>query len=177
MAAVVWSQFLTFSVVDRNSDITFAGASKRTQININFDDAYNGVEKTIKLNVISSYDNDQNPTRQTKTVKVTIPAGVEDGMRLKLSGYGDAGIGGGPNGDLYVDISVKEHGVFKRIDENIILELQFHFMKQPLVVNEKYQQWMVSIRSIFRLGSSLKKSSQYQEKVSPQSMVWEEAIC
>jgi molecular chaperone DnaJ len=103
------------------------GASKRTQINISFDDAYNGVEKTIKLNVISSYDNDQNPTRQTKTVKVQIPAGVEDGMRLKLSGYGDAGFGGGPNGDLYVDINVKEHDVFKRIDENIILDLPISF--------------------------------------------------
>jgi molecular chaperone DnaJ len=50
----------------------------------------------------------------TRTVKVTIPPGIDDGKRLSLSGQGDAGTGGGPAGDLYVFIRVKPHEYFER---------------------------------------------------------------
>lgn len=56
-------------------------------------------------------------------VKVHIPAGVDTGMRLKMSGYGDAGDGGGPPGDLYVFINMEQHSVFEREGDNLILEL------------------------------------------------------
>jgi molecular chaperone DnaJ len=49
-----------------------------------------------------------------QSIKVRVPAGVEDGMRLRLAGEGEAGIAGGPPGDLYVVVSVKEHDVFER---------------------------------------------------------------
>jgi molecular chaperone DnaJ len=49
-----------------------------------------------------------------QTIKVRIPAGVEDGTRLRLAGEGEAGIWGGPPGDLYVVISIKPHDLFER---------------------------------------------------------------
>lgn len=53
-------------------------------------------------------------TQREKTLSVTIPAGVEDGTRMRLTGEGDAGIGAGGPGDLYIYLSVKPHHLFHR---------------------------------------------------------------
>ncbi len=52
--------------------------------------------------------------RKGKSLKVSIPTGIEDGTRIRLSGEGEAGIRGGPNGDLYVFLSIAPHRFFKR---------------------------------------------------------------
>ena len=49
-----------------------------------------------------------------RTLSVNVPAGVEDGTRIRLSGEGEAGMRGGPPGDLYIFLSVKPHAVFQR---------------------------------------------------------------
>lgn len=54
-----------------------------------------------------------------KTIEIKIPAGVETGSRLRVSGEGEAGVGGGPSGDLYVVLHVKEHARFERQAENL----------------------------------------------------------
>jgi len=56
----------------------------------------------------------QGRVRREKTLKVAIPAGVEDGTRIRLSGEGEAGTRGGPAGDLYVFLSVRRHALFER---------------------------------------------------------------
>jgi molecular chaperone DnaJ len=56
----------------------------------------------------------QGRVRRDKTLKVTIPAGVEDGTRIRLTGEGEAGTRGGPAGDLYVFLSVRRHQLFER---------------------------------------------------------------
>ena len=58
-----------------------------------------------------------------KTLTVRVPAGVEDGMRLRIAGEGEAGPEGGPSGDLYVVLEVKEHDVFRREGSNLHVEL------------------------------------------------------
>ncbi len=62
-----------------------------------------------------------------RTVKVKIPAGVEDGTRLRVAGEGDGGANGGPAGNLYVDIQVRPHEKFQRdgADVHAVLELTF----------------------------------------------------
>jgi len=55
-------------------------------------------------------------TRQTKRYKVNVPAGVKDGTRIRLAGKGEAGVRGGPAGDLYVVTRVASSPVFKRLD-------------------------------------------------------------
>lgn len=58
-------------------------------------------------------------TRREKTLQVTIPAGVEDGTRIRLSGEGEAGLRGGPAGDLYVFLTVTPHRFFQREGANL----------------------------------------------------------
>lgn len=71
-------------------------------------------------------------TKEKQHVKVHIPAGVDNGMRLKMSGYGDAGVGGGPAGDLYVFINVEPHEIFEREGNDIILDLPISFTEAAL---------------------------------------------
>ena len=63
------------------------------------------------------------------TVEVRIPQGVASGSRLRVAGKGNAGVAGGPAGDLYITIRVEEHSFFKRTGDNINVEL-------PLTVSE-----------------------------------------
>lgn len=57
--------------------------------------------------------------RKTRTLSVKVPAGVDDGDRIRLSGEGEAGRNGGPSGDLYVEIRVKPHKIFEREGSNL----------------------------------------------------------
>jgi len=61
--------------------------------------------------------------RARRTVPVTVPAGVEDGMRLRLSGAGEVGPGGGPPGDLYVEIRERQHPDFDRRGDDLHCQL------------------------------------------------------
>ncbi len=71
-------------------------------------------------------------TKDTKTLSVKVPGGVETGSRLKLSSEGGQGAKGGPNGDLYVAISVKEHSLFRREDDNVLCEIPISFAQAAL---------------------------------------------
>ena len=57
--------------------------------------------------------------RARRTITVKVPAGVEDGMRIRLTGHGEVGPGGGPAGDLYVEIDERPHDVFTRDGEDL----------------------------------------------------------
>ncbi len=67
-----------------------------------------------------------------RTVQVTIPAGVEDGTRIRYQGEGDAGRYGGPAGDFYVVLSVKEHEFFEREGNNLHCVLPVSFVQAAL---------------------------------------------
>jgi molecular chaperone DnaJ len=67
-----------------------------------------------------------------RTLAVTIPAGVESGMRLRLAGEGEEGVNGGPPGDLYVAITVKPHPIFKREGNDILCEVPVSFVTATL---------------------------------------------
>jgi molecular chaperone DnaJ len=63
----------------------------------------------------------------TSRIKLKIPAGIADSSRLRSSGNGEAGIRGGPSGDLYVVIHIKEHPVFQRDEDNLFCEVPIAF--------------------------------------------------
>ncbi|MCA1306523.1 molecular chaperone DnaJ [Microbacterium esteraromaticum] len=66
----------------------------------------------------------QGRVRSRRTVALDIPAGVETGLRLQLPGSGEVGRAGGPNGDLYVEISVAPHPVFSREGDDLLATLE-----------------------------------------------------
>ena len=69
---------------------------------------------------------------QTSRIKLKIPQGIEHGSRLRSSGNGEAGIRGGPRGDLYVVIHIKEHEYFERDGENLYCEMPVNFATATL---------------------------------------------
>jgi len=69
---------------------------------------------------------------KTKTLSVKIPAGVDTGDRIRLSGEGEAGEQGAPAGDLYVQVQVKQHRIFEREDNNLYCEVPISFVMAAL---------------------------------------------
>jgi molecular chaperone DnaJ len=66
----------------------------------------------------------QGRVRARRTVSVEIPAGVESGLRLQMPGSGEVGPAGGPNGDLYLEITVAHHDVFSREGDDLLATLE-----------------------------------------------------
>lgn len=75
--------------------------------------------------------------RKHRNIKVNIPAGVDNGNVLPLRGEGEPGTNGGPSGDLYINIRVAAHSVFKRKGVDIIIDSHISFAKAALGVNLK----------------------------------------
>jgi molecular chaperone DnaJ len=69
---------------------------------------------------------------QERELQVKVPQGVNEGTRLRFVGEGEGGRGGGPRGDLYVVISVKEHPLFTRDEQDVICEVPLSFPQAAL---------------------------------------------
>ena len=74
----------------------------------------------------------QGRVRRKKTLSVKIPAGVDSGDRIRLSGEGEGGRNGGPPGDLYVEVRVREHQIFERDGANLSCEVPISFTTAAL---------------------------------------------
>jgi molecular chaperone DnaJ len=70
--------------------------------------------------------------KQQKTLAVKIPPGVDEGDRVRLTGEGEAGVNGGPPGDLYVQVHIKEHAVFQRDHDDLHCEMPVSFATAAL---------------------------------------------
>jgi molecular chaperone DnaJ len=70
--------------------------------------------------------------RRTRKLSVKVPAGVDTGDRIRLSGEGEAGRNGGPSGDLYVEVNVREHPIFEREGEHLSCEVPVSFATAAL---------------------------------------------
>ncbi len=74
----------------------------------------------------------QGRVEKTKTLSVKVPPGVDTGDRIRLSGEGEAGPEGGPAGDLFVQMSVKQHPIFERDGKNLYCEIPITFVDAAL---------------------------------------------
>ena len=86
------------------------GADQHASISIRLEDAYKGTTKTIRL-------------QSGRNLDVKIPTGITSGKRIRLAGQGAKGTGGGPNGDLYLEVQIMSHTTFKLDNRNVLLDL------------------------------------------------------
>jgi len=89
-----------------------------------------GQGKTISEPCKECHGEGRQKKKQNVTVK--IPSGIDNGMRIRMGGHGDAGLGGGPPGDLYVYINVDPHPVFQRDGDDVIIEMPISFTEAAL---------------------------------------------
>jgi molecular chaperone DnaJ len=68
----------------------------------------------------------------TSRIKLKIPAGIDDGSRLRSGGNGEAGVRGAPSGDLYVVIHVREHSIFSRDGDDLFCDIPVSFVTAAL---------------------------------------------
>lgn len=74
----------------------------------------------------------QGRVEESKTLSVKVPPGVDTGDRIRLAGQGEAGANGGPAGDLYVQMNVRDHKIFTREDEHLYCEVPISFVDAAL---------------------------------------------
>jgi len=84
------------------------------------------------INSKCSYCSGKGYNKVKKTLEVKIPAGINDGQQIRLSGKGNRGVNGGPNGDLYLEISIESHKSFKRDCNDIHISVPISFVDAAL---------------------------------------------
>lgn len=106
----------------RQRPTSFRGEDIHSKIQISLEDAYKGTSRAIQL---SMPEVAPDGTVQTKlrTLNVKIPPGVTQGQKIRLAGQGSPGIGGGPNGDLYLEIEFQKNPLFHADGADIYLTL------------------------------------------------------
>jgi len=89
----------------RGRQAKFRGEDYNAELHLTLMDAYKTHKQTLTVN--------------DKKIRITIPAGVENGQTIKITGQGGPGINGGPNGDLYISFLVANHDKFKRLGDHL----------------------------------------------------------
>lgn len=102
-----------FGSSGRRSQTKFRGQDYNAEINLTLSDVFNTHQQTFTIN--------------GKHVRITVPAGVENGQVIRLKGYGSPGVNNGPAGDLYITFNIAQHPVFKRsgndLNTTVVIDL------------------------------------------------------
>jgi curved DNA-binding protein len=99
------SMFGGSSSAGRSRQVKYRGEDYNAELHLNMVDACKTHKQTLTVN--------------GKNIRITIPAGIENGQTIKIAGHGGPGINGGPNGDLYIAFSIANHPKFKRLGNNL----------------------------------------------------------
>jgi len=94
----------------RSRQTKYRGEDYTTEIHLDLIDAYKTHKQTLTVN--------------GNNIRITIPAGVENGQIIKISGHGGPGVNGGPNGDLYITFSVANNPTIKRLGNNLYCNVE-----------------------------------------------------
>ena len=130
------------------------GQTYQTNINISFNEAASGIEVVLPLE---------------ESIKVKVPAGVDNGSVIRLRGRGGPGAAGAPDGDLLVQVSVEPHKFFKRSNMDLILEVPLLFTEAALVKSIKIPTLSKSVTLKIPSGTPSGKTFKIRgEGITPQ---------
>ena len=93
----------------RTRQVKFRGEDYNAELHLNLTDAFKTHKQTLTVN--------------GKNIRIIIPAGIENGQTIKITGHGGQGINGGPNGDLYITFTITNHPRFKRLGNNLFITI------------------------------------------------------
>ena len=94
----------------RSRQVKFRGEDYNAQLQLNLSDAYKTHKQTLTVN--------------GRNIRITIPAGIENGQTIKISGHGGSGTNGGPNGDLYITFSIASYPGIKRLGNDLFMGIE-----------------------------------------------------
>ena len=89
----------------RNRSVKYRGEDYNAELHLDLIDAYKTHKRSLTVN--------------SKNIRITIPAGIENGQTIKITGHGGPGTNNGPNGDLFITFSIANHPRFKRLGNNL----------------------------------------------------------
>ena len=101
-----------------SGQVRFRGQDFNAELQLDLKDVYATHKRTLTVN--------------NKNIRITIPAGIENGQTIKIKGHGGPGVNGGPNGDLYIQFSIVNHSKFKRDKDNLYLTADLDLYKALL---------------------------------------------
>ncbi len=99
------SLFGKFGGTGRGRQVKYKGEDYTAELQLELTDAFETHQRTLTVN--------------GKKIRITIPAGIENGQTIKITGHGGPGINAGPNGDLYLTFQIANHSKFKRLGNNL----------------------------------------------------------
>ena len=102
----------------RGRQVQFRGQDFNAELQLDLKDVYTTHKRTLTVN--------------NKNIRITIPAGIENGQIIKIKGHGGKGVNGGPNGDLYIQFSIVNHSKFKRDKNNLHVTVDLDLYKALL---------------------------------------------
>ena len=102
----------------RSSQTRFKGQDYNAELHLELKDAYTTHKQALTVN--------------GRNIRITIPAGVENGQTIRIAGHGGPGVNGGPNGDLYITFQIKNHPVFRREKNDLHRDVSLDLYKALL---------------------------------------------
>jgi len=130
----------------RGRQMKYRGEDYTSELHLELVDAYTTHKQTISVN--------------GQKIRITVPAGIENGQIIKISGHGGPGMNGGPNGDLYITFSIANHSIFKRLGDNLYATIDLDLYKAvlggELILDTLNGQVKLKVKAETQNGSKVK---------------------
>lgn len=102
----------------RSSQARFKGQDFNAELHLDLKDVYETHKQTLTVN--------------GKNIRITIPAGVENGQTIRIAGHGGSGVNGGPSGDLYITFQIQNHPLFGRVKNDLYRDVSLNLYSAVL---------------------------------------------
>lgn len=130
----------------RSREAKFRGQDLNAELHLSLADVYKTQKQTLTVN--------------NKSIRITIPAGIENGQVIKIAGHGTPGANGGPNGDLYITFSISDNPNFKRdgsnLYSNVDIDLYTALLGGTILVNTFDGKVKLKVPSETQIGTKVK---------------------